>query len=153
LLRKRCAHPSSKLKLIYNYISCIDKRWKIYLKKNLLDEWAVCFLKGKPPEFVRFFDEINIFAILCQLHYLLVLHKTIFRSNWVYFVFSYVSEIWMPWSGYPNQLNDFWRPDDGRNRTWFFTLASCLGCWKYKTYSLILKFIIIITGTVPWCSL
>ena len=32
---------------------------------NLLDAWAVCFLKGKPPEFVRFFNEINIFAILC----------------------------------------------------------------------------------------
>jgi hypothetical protein len=50
------------------YISCIDKRWKINLKINLLDEWAVYFLKGKPPEIVRFFNEINIFAILCQLH-------------------------------------------------------------------------------------
>jgi hypothetical protein len=39
---------------------------------NMLDIWAVCFLKGKPPEFVRFFNEINIFAILCQLHYHLV---------------------------------------------------------------------------------
>jgi hypothetical protein len=26
----------------------------------------------------------------------------------------------MPWLGYPNELIDFWRPDDGRNRTCFF---------------------------------
>jgi hypothetical protein len=39
---------------------------------NLLDAWAECYLKGKPPEFARFFNEINIFAILCQLHSLLV---------------------------------------------------------------------------------
>jgi hypothetical protein len=23
----------------------------------------------------------------------------------------------MPWLGFPNELIDFWRPDDGRNRT------------------------------------
>jgi hypothetical protein len=88
-----------------------------YLKMNLLDAWAVCFLKGKPPEFARFFNEINIFAILCQLHYLLVEHKRVFRSNWVHFGFSYVLVIWMPWLGYPNKLTDFWRPGDCRNRT------------------------------------
>jgi hypothetical protein len=26
----------------------------------------------------------------------------------------------MPWLRYPNKLIDFWRPDDGRNRTCFF---------------------------------
>jgi hypothetical protein len=26
----------------------------------------------------------------------------------------------MPWLGYPNEVFDFWRPDDGRNRTCFF---------------------------------
>jgi hypothetical protein len=26
----------------------------------------------------------------------------------------------MPWSGHPYELIDFWRPDDGRNRTCFF---------------------------------
>jgi hypothetical protein len=26
----------------------------------------------------------------------------------------------MPWSRYPNDLTDFWRPDGGRNRTCFF---------------------------------
>jgi hypothetical protein len=26
----------------------------------MLDAWAECFLKGKPPEFARFFNEINI---------------------------------------------------------------------------------------------
>jgi hypothetical protein len=50
----------------------IDKRWKIYLKMNLLDTWAACFLKGKPHEFARFFNEIKIFANSCQLHYFLV---------------------------------------------------------------------------------
>jgi hypothetical protein len=44
----------------YWYISCIDKRWKIYLKMNLLDAWAVCFLKGKPLEFAHFFNKIKI---------------------------------------------------------------------------------------------
>jgi hypothetical protein len=34
-------------------------------------------------------------------------------------VFSYVLVIWMPWLRYPNQLNDFWRPNDDRNRTCF----------------------------------
>jgi hypothetical protein len=105
------------------YILCIDKRWKLYLKINLLDKWAVCFLKGKPPEFVRFFNEIIIFAILCQLHYLLVEYKTVFRSSWVHFGFSYVSVIWMSWLGYLNELIDFWRPDDGRNRTCYFGLG------------------------------
>jgi hypothetical protein len=30
----------------------------------------------------------------------------------------------MPWLGYPNQLTDFWRPDDGRNRTCFIAAAT-----------------------------
>jgi hypothetical protein len=42
------------------------------LENEFARRMAVCFLKGKPPEFVRFFNEINIFAILCPLHYLLV---------------------------------------------------------------------------------
>jgi hypothetical protein len=29
----------------------------------------------------------------------------------------------MPWLGYPNDLTDFWRPDDGRNRTCFFAAS------------------------------
>jgi hypothetical protein len=101
-----------------SYISCIDKRWTIYWKINLLDAWAECFLKGKPPEFARFFKEINIFAILCQLHYLIVYIKTVFRSNCVHFGFSYVSVR----SGHPHELIDFWRADDGRNRTCFFEI-------------------------------
>jgi hypothetical protein len=107
--------PIRRAKWIW-YISCIDKRWKICLKINLLNAWAVCFLKGKPPKCARFFNEFNIFAILCQLHYLLVKHKTVFRSNWVHLRFS----IWMSWLGYPNELIDFWRPDDCKNRTCFF---------------------------------
>jgi hypothetical protein len=54
------------------------------LKMNLLDARAVFFMKAKPVKFERFFNEIttgNIFAILCQLNYLLVWHKTVFRSN------------------------------------------------------------------------
>jgi hypothetical protein len=43
---------------------------------NLLDARAVCVLKGKPSDFAHFLNEINIFAILCQLHYFLVEHKT-----------------------------------------------------------------------------
>jgi hypothetical protein len=79
------------------YILCIDKRWKVYLKINLLDTWALCFLKGKLPEFAHFFNEINVFAILCQLHYLLVLHRIFFRSSWCILGFViYVSIIWMP---------------------------------------------------------
>jgi hypothetical protein len=56
-----------------------------------------------------------------------------FRSNWVYFVFSYGSVIWIPWIGYPNEIIDFWRPDDGRNRTCFFqgdhTQKYCANVW------------------------
>jgi hypothetical protein len=50
------------------YISYIDRRWKIlvYLKMNLLDAWAICFLKGKPLKCARFFNEINILSILWQ---------------------------------------------------------------------------------------
>jgi hypothetical protein len=29
----------------------------------------------------------------------------------------------MPWLGYPNDLTDFRRPDDGRNRTCFFAAS------------------------------
>jgi hypothetical protein len=107
------------------YISCIDKRWKIYLKMNLLYEWAVWFLKGKPHEFVRFFFlmKLTFFSILCQLYYLFVLHKTVFRLNWVQVVFSCVSVISMSWLGYPNELFDLWKPDDDRNCTCFFMLA------------------------------
>jgi hypothetical protein len=42
------------------YISCIDKRLKIYLNINLLDAWAVCFLNRKAPECACCFNKINI---------------------------------------------------------------------------------------------
>jgi hypothetical protein len=35
------------MKLIF--VLYIDRRWKLFLKMNMLDAWAVCFLKGKPP--------------------------------------------------------------------------------------------------------
>jgi hypothetical protein len=35
-------------------ISCVDRRWKIYLNTNLLDPWAGCLLKEKPTKFTHF---------------------------------------------------------------------------------------------------
>jgi hypothetical protein len=46
---------------------------------NSLDARDVCFLKGKPPEFASFFNEISIFAISWQLHDPLIYHRTVFR--------------------------------------------------------------------------
>jgi hypothetical protein len=40
-------------------IKCIlidDGKLTTYLKMNLLDAWALYFLKGKPPEFAKFFQ-------------------------------------------------------------------------------------------------
>lgn len=35
---------------------------------NLLDTWALCYLKGKPPEFMTLSLILAVLEILCQLH-------------------------------------------------------------------------------------
>ena len=78
------------------YILCIILRWKTCFNMNLLDACAVCFLKGKPPEFVDIFIENGIFAILCQLLAHVIWHKSFCWSNWVNFGFAKLFLNWMP---------------------------------------------------------
>jgi hypothetical protein len=48
---------------------------------------------------------------------------TVSSATGVHFGFFYISVISMPWLGYLNEFIDFWRPDDGRNRTGFFPIG------------------------------
>jgi hypothetical protein len=90
------------------------------LENELVRRMGCMFLKRKPPKFVRFFNKINIFAISLPPR---TAQNSFEIKLSVFCVFLSTSVIRMPWIGYPNDLTDFWMPDDGRNRTYFFAAS------------------------------